>query len=80
MNKIGELIIQSTVYRTQEHNLADAIKRLENFIKEAEIVPKERVKIEGRTERGDRERLIEKKMHSEKKSLRREKNSKKYDF
>lgn len=76
LNKNGELVIQSSVYRTQEQNLNDAIERLKSYVEEAYKVPKVRHCWTGRTKSGDKKRLEDKKRRSETKQRRREaKNS-----
>jgi hypothetical protein len=82
INNKGEFQITSSVHRTQEGNIADAMEKLEKIIevsfqfgsnvnmKESKIVPKVRkIKLE-RTEKGEHLRLKEKKLHSDKKSRR----------
>ena len=72
MNKEGELIVTSSVYRTQSQNVTDAIAKLNEYLKLAQEEPKVRVQREGRSEVGDRVRLKEKKIQSEKKQTRKE--------
>jgi peptidyl-tRNA hydrolase ICT1 len=71
MNNAGELVIQASVHRTQEQNLQDAFERLREYIREAYIIPKERIIKLERSAKGDAKRLKEKKVHSEKKASRR---------
>lgn len=71
INKKGELVVQSSVHRTQEQNLEDAIGRLREYLEEAYAKPKERHLFLGRTPSGDKKRLHDKKKHSEKKQRRR---------
>lgn len=42
INKEGELVVQSTRYRTQRQNLADALSRLDDLVGTALAPPKER--------------------------------------
>lgn len=72
MNKEGELIVISSVYRTQSQNVTDALEKLNEYLKLAEKEPKVRVQREGRSVVGDRVRLKEKKIQSEKKQMRRD--------
>jgi peptidyl-tRNA hydrolase ICT1 len=71
MNSAGELIIQASLHRTQEQNLADAYNRLRDYIREAYVIPKERIIKVDRSPKSDAIRLKEKKAHSEKKQSRR---------
>jgi peptidyl-tRNA hydrolase ICT1 len=71
INNAGELVIQASVHRTQEQNLKDAMDRLTEYIREAYIIPKERIIKLERSAKGDAKRLKEKKYHSEKKAGRR---------
>ena len=73
INSKGEFQLTSSVYRTQEDNISDAVKKLEKIIEEAKIVPKIRKINLNRTEKGDAKRLKEKKLNSDKKSRRQQK-------
>eukprot|EP01080_Neovahlkampfia_damariscottae_P011221 gene11221-4043_t len=73
INMNGEFQLTSSVYRTQEQNINDAMKKLEKIIEEATIVPKVRKINLNRTKKGDAQRLKEKKLNSEKKSRRQQK-------
>jgi peptidyl-tRNA hydrolase ICT1 len=70
INKDGELIIQSSIYRTQSQNIEDAINKLESYLDEAAVEPKIREMREGRSEVGDKQRLRDKIRHKEKKDDR----------
>ena len=70
MNKQGELVIQSTVYRTQKENMQDAIDRLREYLRVAYEPVQVMEHEQCRSERSDRERIQQKKMHSMKKKGR----------
>jgi ribosome-associated protein len=68
----GELIIKASRFRTQEMNKQDALNRLIELLKRAATVPKKRKKTKP-TRASVQRRLKKKKIHSEIKSLRRNK-------
>jgi len=43
INKNGELVITSSVHRTQGHNTEEAFRKLARYIEDACVVPKERI-------------------------------------
>ena len=70
MNNQGEIVIQSTVHRTQSDNMQDAIERLREYLKTA-YEPVQVMEHElGRSAKSDRERIQQKKMNSLKKKGR----------
>jgi len=76
INSKDELIIQASVHRTQHQNLELAFQKMQEIVNRACIIPKPRIIREGRTEKGDRERLLDKKAQSLRKERRqRSKNS-----
>jgi peptidyl-tRNA hydrolase ICT1 len=75
INKEGELIIQSSVHRTQNDNIDDAIDRLKDYLKQAYEVDVEVEHVLGRNEKSDHERMQQKKRDSMKKKLRQGKYS-----
>lgn len=66
----GDLIIKSTRYRTQSRNKEDAVGKLQAYIKQATMVPKKRKKTKP-SKAAVKRRLTTKKLHGQKKSLRR---------
>ena len=46
LNKEGEMVITSSVHRTQGHNLNEAFRKLKRYLDEACVVPKERIATE----------------------------------
>jgi ribosome-associated protein len=66
----GEIIIHASNYRTQERNRADAMARLAALVRRAQHTPKKRRKSRPTFSSAHR-RIAGKKLHSEKKSLRR---------
>ncbi|HYF97844.1 MAG TPA: alternative ribosome rescue aminoacyl-tRNA hydrolase ArfB [Coxiellaceae bacterium] len=70
INQQGELIIKAVLYRSQERNKQDALKRLAALIKLASISPKKRKKTKP-TKSSVEERLAQKKQRSRIKSLRK---------
>ncbi|KAL7751083.1 hypothetical protein RI367_003663 [Sorochytrium milnesiophthora] len=78
INKADDLVISSERHRTQRQNQDDCIEKLYEMIVEAGAVPKETSEEQkqhvGKLRRAENERRIEgKKMHGQKKTLRREK-------
>lgn len=67
----GELIIKASRFRTQERNKQDALNRLCEIIKQAAIIPKKRKKTKPTLASKNR-RLQSKKLHGQKKTLRRD--------
>lgn len=67
----GELIIKAARHRTQERNRQDALTQLKSLIIRAAIRPKTRKKTRP-TYGSVQQRLKSKKLHSRKKSLRRD--------
>jgi ribosome-associated protein len=66
----GEIIIHASNFRTQERNRADAVERLVTLIQRALHVPKKRRKSRPSFS-SSRRRMESKKLHGEKKNLRR---------
>lgn len=66
----GELIIKASRYRTQERNKQDALERLRMLIVRAAIPPKKRKKTKPTLASKER-RLTRKKLHGQRKLLRR---------
>ena len=86
INANGELVVNSTRYRTQSQNVDDALEKMQSFINRAAKLPgsksdkAKKKKLEKNVERGNRKRLQEKKQTSDKKSARRQgKNIKNFD-
>lgn len=80
INKDGELVISSTKTRTQKGNIEDALSKLQAIIDAASYVPpppsEEQVKrITKLAAIGERKRLDNKKAHSQKKAMRRSRDS-----
>ena len=70
LNNEGDLIISSDVFRDQIRNREECLKRMSNLLLEASFVPKKRKKTKqswSRTKKNE----ASKKMHSEKKKLRK---------
>lgn len=67
----GELIIKASRYRTQERNKQDALTQLKSLIISATVRPKKRRKTKP-TYGSVQQRLASKKLHSKKKSMRRD--------
>ena len=68
INKDGVIVIKAQIHRTQEKNRQDAIRRLNDLIKQASVIPKKRVptkpskgakkrRLEDKTKRGKTKRL-----------------------
>ncbi|CAO1343959.1 unnamed protein product [Diamesa hyperborea] len=80
INKEGFLIIKSDVTRYQQMNLADALEKLRNMIRDAEkpktieLSPEKLEKIRRKQEKAARERLLIKRQKSETKSARQAPN------
>jgi ribosome-associated protein len=68
----GELIIKANRFRTQERNKQDAVNRLQELLKHAATPPKKRKKTKP-TQLSQEKRLVQKKLHSKIKILRRNK-------
>jgi ribosome-associated protein len=66
----GDIIIHASNFRTQERNRADAMERLVALVRQALHAPKKRKKSRP-TFSSTRRRMESKKLHSEKKNLRR---------
>lgn len=86
INANGELVVNSTRYRTQSQNVDDALEKMQSFINRAAKLPgsksdkAKKKKLEKNVERGNRKRLQKKKQTSDKKSARRQgKNIKNFD-
>lgn len=86
INANGELVVNSTRYRTQSQNVDDALEKMQSFINRAAKLPgsksdkAKKKKLEKNVERGNRKRLQQKKQTSDKKSARRQgKNIKNFD-
>nr|XP_004245711.1 peptidyl-tRNA hydrolase ICT1, mitochondrial isoform X2 [Solanum lycopersicum] len=80
INKDGELVISSTKTRTQKGNIEDALSKLQDIIDAASYVPpppsEEQVKrITKLAAIGERKRLDNKKAQSQKKAMRRSRDS-----
>ncbi|XP_059292342.1 uncharacterized protein LOC132045778 [Lycium ferocissimum] len=80
INKDGELVISSTKTRTQKGNIEDALSKLQAIIEAASYVPpppsEEQVKkINKMAAIGERKRLDNKKAQSQKKAMRRSRDS-----
>nr|GMD97224.1 peptidyl-tRNA hydrolase ICT1, mitochondrial [Ipomoea batatas] len=80
INKDGELVISSTKTRTQKGNIEDALSKLQAIIDAASYVPpppsEEQVKrIAKLAAAGERKRLDNKKALSQKKAMRRSRDS-----
>lgn len=80
INKDGELVISSTKTRTQKGNIEDALAKLQEIIDAAAYVPpppsEETVKkITKLAAIGEQKRLDKKKAHSQKKAIRRSRDS-----
>ncbi|XP_047948114.1 peptidyl-tRNA hydrolase ICT1, mitochondrial-like isoform X2 [Salvia hispanica] len=80
INKDGEIVISSTKTRTQKGNIEDALAKLQAIIDAASYVPpppsQETVKkIAKLSAIGEQKRLDTKKSHSQKKALRRSRDS-----
>eukprot|EP00761_Pharyngomonas_kirbyi_P008058 gb/GECH01008069.1/.p1 GENE.gb/GECH01008069.1/~~gb/GECH01008069.1/.p1 ORF type:complete len:284 (+),score=74.55 gb/GECH01008069.1/:1-852(+) len=73
INVHGELMVSASEHRTQKNNMESAISKLNDLVHQAAIIPKERKFREGRTKKGDEERLKAKKRRSEIKSNRKRK-------
>lgn len=71
VNKDGELIISSQEFRTQGRNRQAAFDKLQEFVDQACIVPKERKLRKGLTRKAKERRLQNKKKRSETKQNRR---------
>lgn len=72
-NKItaqGDLIIKSNRHRTQERNKADALERLQEWIRRAHFTPKKR-KATRPSQASKERRISKKKKHSRIKSMRK---------
>jgi len=69
LTETGELIIESSRYRSQEQNRKDATRRLVELIRGAKQKPKQRRKTRPTAE-SKRKRLQQKRRQSEKKRLR----------
>ncbi|XP_023236132.1 peptidyl-tRNA hydrolase ICT1, mitochondrial-like [Centruroides sculpturatus] len=76
LTKDGYLIIKSDKTRTQSINLADCLDKLRCIVREAckpppEVLPETSMMLKARKERQARERLRQKRMHSEIKNSRK---------
>lgn len=69
LTQSGDLIIKACRYRTQQRNKLDALERLNELVKKAQIVPKKRKKSKP-TLASKKKRLETKKLNSKKKSIR----------
>lgn len=79
INKDGEIVISSTRTRTQQGNIQDALQKLQEIIDAAAYVPpppteETKKKIEKLAAAAEQKRLQNKKVLSQKKSLRRSKD------
>lgn len=81
INAEGELVVSSTKHRTQSGNVDDALKKMQAMLEEANIAayPREatadkKKKIKALAKKANQRRLNNKKKHSDKKKLRRDKN------
>lgn len=72
LTNLGELLIRAETHRDQDSNRKEAIRRLEEIIDKALIVPKKRIKTKP-TRSSQRKRLDSKKKDSKNKRLRSEK-------
>ncbi|WOL05159.1 hypothetical protein Cni_G13885 [Canna indica] len=80
INKDGELVISSTKTRTQKGNIDDALEKLQAIIDAASYVPpppseEQKKKIEKLAAIGEQRRLLNKKALSQKKAIRRNRDS-----
>lgn len=69
LTQSGDIIIKACRYRTQNRNKQDALERLDEMVKKAQIVPKKRKKSKP-TLASKKRRLDSKALHSKKKSAR----------
>lgn len=72
ITKEGVIIIKAQLYRTQEQNRIDALKRLEELIKSITVIAKTRRPTKP-SKGSQRRRLDSKKKHGKNKALRQEK-------
>jgi peptidyl-tRNA hydrolase ICT1 len=70
INKQGELVIQSSVYRTQAENIEDAIERLKEHLTVAYEPVQIMEHVLGRSDKSDRMRMEQKKANANKKKFR----------
>jgi ribosome-associated protein len=70
LNSEGELLVRSETHRDQDSNRKECLRKLEAILQKALFVPKKRIKTKP-TKSSQRKRLESKKIHSEKKKLRR---------
>lgn len=75
INKQGELVIQSSVYRTQAENIEDAVERLKEYLTVAYEPVQIMEHVLGRSDKSDRMRMEQKKANSNKKKYRSGNNS-----
>ncbi|XP_008798538.1 peptidyl-tRNA hydrolase ICT1, mitochondrial-like isoform X2 [Phoenix dactylifera] len=80
INKDGEIVISSTKTRTQKGNIEDALEKLQAIIDAASYVPpppskEQKKKIERLAAIGEQKRMQNKKSLSQKKAIRRNKES-----
>ncbi|EWM22640.1 peptidyl-trna hydrolase mitochondrial-like protein [Nannochloropsis gaditana] len=71
VNKLGEFVLSSQEHRTQLKNREECVRKLEEALTRAAVVPKRRNMRTGLTEWEKENRLREKKKRSEKKASRR---------
>ena len=80
VNKDGELVIQSSRFRTQAQNVTDALEKMQASLNRASKLPqhksdkKKKKKVVAQAEKANRKRLEQKKRGSDKKKLRRKKD------
>lgn len=72
LTKDGDLMIRAETYRDQDSNKKEALRRFEEIIAKALVIPKKRIKTKP-SRSSQRKRLDSKKTHSDKKRLRSEK-------
>lgn len=72
LTKEGELLIRSEMFRDQDSNKKEAIRRLNEILTKALFIPKKRIKTKP-TRSSQRKRLDAKTIHSKTKKLRSEK-------
>lgn len=71
INKKGELVVTSQETRFQSRNIADCLQKVQEIVDLACIKPKERKIKEGLSEFTKKKRVVDKRIHSEKKARRR---------
>lgn len=70
LTQSGDIIIKACRYRTQTRNKQDALERLNEIIRQAQIVPKKRKRSKP-TLASQKQRLESKALHAKKKAMRK---------